>query len=47
MPAVSYTTSWDTIGITWDVFHQIKQRLPILRPKLYLPYRDLQALAVL
>ena len=33
--------------ITWDVFHQIKQRLPILRPKLYLPYRELQALAVL
>src|SRR5437868_7670022 len=33
--------------ITWDVFHQIKQRQPILRPKLYLPYRELQALAVL
>ena len=33
--------------ITWDVFHQIKQRLPILRPKLYLPYKELQALAVL
>ena len=33
--------------ITWDVFHQIKQRLPILRPKLWLPYRELQALAVL
>src|SRR5215471_2719500 len=33
--------------ITWDMFHQIKQRQPILRPKLYLPYRKLQALAVL
>ncbi len=33
--------------ITWDVFHQIKERLPLLRPKLYLPYRELQALAVL
>src|SRR5467141_3290199 len=31
--------------ITWDMFHQIKQRQPILRPKLYLPYRELQALA--
>jgi group II intron reverse transcriptase/maturase len=33
--------------ITWDMFHQIKQRQPLLRPKLYLPYRELQALAVL
>ena len=33
--------------ITWEVFHQIKQRHPILRPKLYLPYKELQALAVL
>src|SRR5258705_8841622 len=33
--------------ITWDMFHQIKQRQPILRPKLYLPFRGLQALAVL
>src|ERR1700747_2860994 len=33
--------------ITWDMFRQIKQRQPILRPKLYLPYRELQALAVL
>jgi hypothetical protein len=31
--------------VTWDMFHQIKQRQPILRPKLYLPYRELQALA--
>ena len=33
--------------IPWDVFHQIKERLPLLRPKLHLPYRELQALAVL
>jgi RNA-directed DNA polymerase len=33
--------------IPWVVFHQIKERLPLLRPKLYLPYRELQALAVL
>ena len=34
-------------SIPWAVFHQIKERLPLLRPKLYLPYRELQALAVL
>jgi group II intron reverse transcriptase/maturase len=33
--------------ITWDMFHQIKQRQPILRPQLYRPYRELRALAVL
>jgi RNA-directed DNA polymerase len=33
--------------LTWEVFQQIKARLPSLRPKLYLPYRELQALAVL
>ncbi|MBI3061089.1 MAG: group II intron reverse transcriptase/maturase [Deltaproteobacteria bacterium] len=33
--------------IPWAVFHQIKERLPLLRPKLHLPYRELQALAVL
>ena len=33
--------------LTWEVFQQIKARLPLLRPKLYLPYRELQALAVL
>jgi hypothetical protein len=31
--------------ITWDVFHQIKQRQSILRPKLYLPYWEFQATA--
>ena len=33
--------------LTWDAFHQIKERTPLLRPKLYLPHRELQALAVL
>ncbi|MDZ7582092.1 MAG: group II intron reverse transcriptase/maturase [Deltaproteobacteria bacterium] len=33
--------------ITWEVFQRIKQRYPLLRPKLYLPYRELQAIAVL
>jgi RNA-directed DNA polymerase len=33
--------------LTWDTFNQIKQRTPLLRPKLRLPYREMQALAVL
>jgi hypothetical protein len=33
--------------LTWDVFNQIKERTPLLKPKLRLPYRELQALAVL
>ena len=33
--------------LTWAAFQQIKQRTPLLRPKLRLPYRELQALAVL
>jgi RNA-directed DNA polymerase len=33
--------------MTWDTFNQIKTRTPLLRPKLRLPYRELQALAVL
>ena len=33
--------------LAWEVLQQIKERLPLLRPKLYLPYRQLQALAVL
>jgi hypothetical protein len=28
--------------ITSEVFHRIKQRYPLLRPKLYLPYRELR-----
>jgi RNA-directed DNA polymerase len=33
--------------VTWARFNQIKARLPLLRPKLVIPYRELQALAVL
>jgi group II intron reverse transcriptase/maturase len=33
--------------ITWEVFNRIRQRFPLLRPKLFLPYRELQAIAVL
>jgi group II intron reverse transcriptase/maturase len=33
--------------IPWEVFHRIKARFPLQRPKLYLPYRELQAIAVL
>jgi hypothetical protein len=33
--------------LTWDVFNRIKERTPLLTPKLHLPYRELQALAVL
>jgi hypothetical protein len=39
--------SWAGRRLTWDVFHQIKERTPLLQPKLRLPYRKLQALAVL
>jgi hypothetical protein len=34
-------------GLTWDTFHQIKERTPLLKPKLRLPYGKLQVLAVL
>jgi hypothetical protein len=33
--------------IPWEVFYRIKRRYPLLRPKLYLPYRKLQAIVVL
>ena len=33
--------------IRWEVFHRIKQRFPLQRPKLSLPYRELQRYAVL
>ena len=39
--------SWAGQRLTWDIFHQIRERTPLLRPKLRLPYRELQALAVL
>lgn len=39
--------SWAGRGLTWDAFHQIKERTPLLKPKLRLPYGKLQVLAVL
>jgi RNA-directed DNA polymerase len=39
--------SWAAGRLTWDTFNQIKQRKPLLRPKLRLPYQELQTLAVL
>jgi RNA-directed DNA polymerase len=33
--------------VWWKQFHQIKARFPLLRPKLYLPYTELQAIATL
>jgi group II intron reverse transcriptase/maturase len=33
--------------VTWEVFYRIKERYPLQRPKLYLPYRELQVIAVL
>jgi len=30
-----------------EQFQQIKERFPLLRPKLYLPYSELQAIAAL
>jgi group II intron reverse transcriptase/maturase len=40
------TRSWAG-RVTWACFNQIKTRTPLLRPKLFLPYRELQSLAVL
>jgi len=39
--------SWAGRRLTWDAFNQIKERTPLLTPKLRLPYRGLQALAML
>jgi hypothetical protein len=33
--------------VWWNHFQQIKERFPLLRPKLYLPYSELQAIAAL
>src|ERR1700730_1062423 len=41
------TRSWAGRRLTWDAFNQIKERTPLLKPKLHLPYGKLQALAVL
>src|SRR6201987_4157003 len=39
--------SWAVRRLTWEKYNQIKARMPLLRPKLRLPYPELQALAVL
>jgi RNA-directed DNA polymerase len=38
--------SWKAT-IRWEPFQRIKAQFPLLRPKLYLPYRELQAIAIL
>ena len=38
--------SWAGRHFTWADFNQLKERIPLLRPKLRLPYRALQAPAV-
>ena len=39
--------SWAGRRLTWDAFNQIKERTPLLKSQLRLPYGKLQALAVL
>jgi RNA-directed DNA polymerase len=34
-------------AVRWTRFHQIRAQSPLLRPKLYLPYRELQSIAAL
>ena len=36
--------SWAGRRLTWERYHQIKARTPLLKPKLRLPYAELQAL---
>jgi len=38
--------SWHS-EIRWEQFQQLKGRFPLLRPKLYLPYAEIQAIATL
>jgi hypothetical protein len=42
-----HSRSWAGRRLTWEKYHQIKARMPLLKPKLRLPYAELQALAVL
>jgi len=39
--------SWAGRHLTWSAFNQIKERTPLSRPRLHLPYRALQSFAVL
>jgi RNA-directed DNA polymerase len=38
--------SWNG-AIRWEQFQRSREQFPLLRPKLYLPYRELQAIAIL
>jgi RNA-directed DNA polymerase len=38
--------SWEGV-VGWKQFHQIQSQFPLIRPRLYLPYSKLQALAML
>src|SRR3712207_3202940 len=38
---------WAGRHLTWAAFNQLKERVPLVRPRLRLPYRALQALVVL
>jgi hypothetical protein len=40
------TRSW-AASCTWAAFNEIKERFPLQRPKVYLPYGRLQTYAVL
>ena len=42
-----HSRSWAARALNWSMFNQIKERTPLLRPKLRLRYPELQALAVL
>jgi hypothetical protein len=45
--SVYFSINLPSTLIRWTVFHQIMAQTPLLRPKLYLPYRELQAIATL
>lgn len=38
--------SWDGV-VGWKQFYQLRSQFPLIRPRLYLPYQKLQALAML
>jgi RNA-directed DNA polymerase len=39
--------SWAGRRPTWDALHQIKERTPLMKPKLRFPYGKLQIVSVL
>ena len=42
-----HSRSWTGRALNWSMFNQLKERTPLLRPMLRLPYAESQALAVL